>query len=480
MDEFGTIADFDQLLKEAHLRNIKVIMDLVVNHTSINHPWFIESRQSKDNPYRDFYIWKEGKNNQPPNELESVFEGSAWEYDSKTQMYFLHLYTNIQPDLNWENEMVRQEIYKMMTWWFEKGIDGFRMDVINQISKDFPLMEQYRKGQDDLGKVISNGPRVHEFLKEMNKEVLSKYNAMTVGETASVTTKHAIRYAGFDENELSMIFQFEHMSLDKGDMSKLEVVRPNLIQLKKILSHWQTELYNKAWNSLFLENHDRPRSVSKYGDDSTPLYHEKSAKMLAAMYMMMQGTPYIYQGQELGMSNIYFKSIEQYDDVDTKNKYLKWKDQYPHDAIIHYFAKRSRDNSRTPMQWDNTQNAGFSTAKPWLEVNPNYQTINANDQINHPNSIFNFYRELIQIRKQYSLITTGTYTLLLEDDPQIFAYLRKEQHQNILVICNYEKEEYELNSDFIPSHAKLLLKNYDDDLNTHLRAYETKIYYYED
>lgn len=476
LSDFGTMEDFDELLKQAHSRDIKIIMDLVVNHTSIEHQWFIESQKSKDNPYRDYYIWKEGKDNKEPNELESVFEGSAWQYDPQTNMYFLHLYTDKQPDLNWENEKVRQEVYDLMTWWFEKGIDGFRMDVINQISKDYPLMDQYKKGKDNLGKTISNGPRVHEFLKEMNAKVLSKYNPMTVGETGSVTVEDAKKYAGFNENELSMIFQFEHMSLDKGDMSKLEVIRPDLGQLRTILSRWQTELYGKAWNSLFFENHDRPRSVSKYGDDSTAFYREKSAKMLATMYLMMQGTPYIYQGQELGMTNIYFTSIDQYDDVDTINKYNKWKDIYTNEQIMHYFGKRSRDNARTPMQWDDSYNAGFTSGTPWLEINPNYKEINAKQQVNDPDSIFNYYVKMIEIRKQYPTIIHGTYELLLENHPQVFSYLRQYNNQKILVICNYFKDEITLDKDFISNNATLLAGNYHDDLKETLRAYEAKVY----
>lgn len=476
LSDFGTMEDFDELLKQAHSRDIKIIMDLVVNHTSIEHQWFIESQKSKDNPYRDYYIWKEGKDNKEPNELESVFEGSAWQYDPQTNMYFLHLYTDKQPDLNWENEKVRQEVYDLMTWWFEKGIDGFRMDVINQISKDYPLMDQYKKGKDNLGKTISNGPRVHEFLKEMNAKVLSKYNPMTVGETGSVTVEDAKKYAGFNENELSMIFQFEHMSLDKGDMSKLEVIRPDLSQLRTILSRWQTELYGKAWNSLFFENHDRPRSVSKYGDDSTAFYREKSAKMLATMYLMMQGTPYIYQGQELGMTNIYFTSIDQYDDVDTINKYNKWKDIYTNEQIMHYFGKRSRDNARTPMQWDDSYNAGFTSGTPWLEINPNYKEINAKQQVNDPDSIFNYYVKMIEIRKQYPTIIHGTYELLLENHPQVFSYLRQYNNQKILVICNYFKDEITLDKDFISNNATLLAGNYHDDLKETLRAYEAKVY----
>ena len=333
MADYGTMADFEELLTQAHQRDMKIIMDLVVNHTSDKHPWFIESRKSKDNPYRDYYLWQDGQNGKAPNGLESVFEGSAWQYDENTDMYYLHLYTPQQPDLNWENPKVRNEIFEMMTRWFERGIDGFRMDVINQIAKNWDLIDRYQPNKDVLVETISNQYPIHEYLKEMNRKVLSQYDVMTVGETGGVTTALAKEYAGFGKEELDMVFSFEHMSLDKGNMSKLEVIRAPLKPLREVLTRWQTELHGVAWNSLFFENHDRPRAVSKYGDDTTSFNHEKSAKMLAVLLYLMEGTPYIYQGQEIGMKNAYFDCIEDYDDVDTKNKYEKWKDQFDLDIL---------------------------------------------------------------------------------------------------------------------------------------------------
>lgn len=475
MADYGTMADFEELLTQAHQRDMKIIMDLVVNHTSDKHPWFIESRKSKDNPYRDYYLWQDGKDGKAPNELESVFEGSAWQYDENTDMYYLHLYTPQQPDLNWENPKVRSEIFEMMTRWFERGIDGFRMDVINQIAKNWDLIDQYQPNKDVLVETISNQYPVHEYLKEMNRKVLSQYDVMTVGETGGVTTALAKEYAGFGKEELDMVFSFEHMSLDKGDMSKLEVIRAPLKPLREVLTRWQTELHGVAWNSLFFENHDRPRSVSKYGDDTTSFNHEKSAKMLAVLLYLMEGTPYIYQGQEIGMKNAYFDCIEDYDDVDTKNKYEKWKDQFDLDTILHYFGKRSRDNARTPMPWNDGANAGFTTGKPWLKLAHHYQTINVQNNLDDENSIYHFYQKVLKLRKEYDVLIEGKYELLLEDDEHIFSYQRVDSQQKVIVICNYDNVKTGFDIDLIKG-ANLVLSNYEDDQDTLLRPYEAKVY----
>lgn len=478
MKDFGTMEDFDYLLEEAHKRGIRIIMDLVVNHTSDEHKWFVESRKSKDNPYRDYYIWKEGKDGKEPNELESCFEGSAWKYDKETDMYYLHYYTEKQVDLNWENPNMRQDVYKFMHWWFKKGIDGFRMDVINQIAKDFDLLDQYKKG-DHRDDFISNRPKVHEYLQEMNREVLSHYDIMTVGETGGVTIEDAKKYAGFDTNELSMIFQFEHMSLDKGDMNKLEVIRPELSKLRSVLSKWQTELYGIAWNSLYFENHDRPRTVSKYGDDSTPLYWEKSAKMLATLLLMMQGTPYIYQGQEIGMKNAYFQSMSQYRDVETINKYNQWKNRFDEETLIHYFGKRSRDNTRTPMQWTSEKYGGFSDVKPWIDLPQGHEEISVEKQLYDKNSILQYYKKLIRMRKEYKdVIVYGTYKLLLEEDRHLFCYERENHDQKLLIVCNYTKEEVKLPTELLENTEVLLLSNYNDQVSneTLLKSYESRIY----
>lgn len=474
MAEFGTMSDFEELLTKAHEKGLRIIMDLVVNHTSIEHPWFIESRKSKDNPYRDYYIWRDPVDGHEPNQLESLFEGPAWEYDETTDSYYLHLYAKQQPDLNWENPKVKEAVFQLMERWFDRGIDGFRMDVINQISKDYELFDQYVPGKDDLGRTISNGPKAHVYLQEMNKRVLSKYDVMTVGETGSVTTEDAKKYTGFDRHELNMLFSFEHMSLDKGDMSRLEVIRVPLGQLRAILSKWQNELHGIAWNSLFYENHDRPRLVSKYGDDTTPFYLEKSAKMSAVLMYMMEGTPYIYQGQEIGMKNPYYQSMEDYRDVHTINRYNLWKDQFDLPTLLHFFGKRSRDNARSPMQWDDTENAGFTTGKPWIKVADSYKEINVKQALADENSIYHFYQKLLKTRKQYDVLLYGKYELILENDPNIYAYYRKLDDETVLVICNFNKEEIAM-PDVDLSHAKLILSNYEDQSDT-LRAYEARVY----
>lgn len=459
--DFGTMEDFDRLLEEAHKRDIKIVMDLVVNHTSDEHQWFIESRQSQDNPYRDYYIWKEGKNNQEPNNWASVFSGSAWQYDEQTDMYYLHLYSSKQPDLNWENEAVREEIYQMMRWWLDKGIDGFRMDVINKISKVqtfedvLPQTDQYMRPS----KYVSNGPRIHEFLKEMNQKALSSYDVMTVGEITACSIEQAKQYTGDYENELSMLFQFEHMDVDLGEYGKWTPIPLDLVKLKKVLTKWQYGLADYGWNSLFWDNHDQPRAVSRFGNINQ--YWADSAKMLATALHFLKGTPYIYQGEELGMTNYPFQSLEDCQDVEVFNAYkelVEEKKVLTHEQMMKGICANSRDNARTPMQWNDEENAGFTKGIPWIKVNPNYQTINAKSQINNPDSIYSYYKKLIQLRHQMPIIVYGKYTLLEEEHPDLYIYTREYQDKKLLIITNFSKHEYdyELNE---YSDGKLLISN---------------------
>lgn len=443
MDEFGTMEDFDEMLKEAHARNIRIVMDLVVNHTSDEHQWFVESRKSKENKYRDYYIWRDGKDaSTPPNNWGACFGGSAWEYDSTTKMYYLHLFSKKQPDLNWDNPEVRNEVFDMMTWWCEKGIDGFRMDVISMISKTKEMPDGEVHGlYGDFGPYCIHGPNVHKYLQEMNQKVLSKYDIMTVGETAGVTPEQAVKYAGEDTNELNMVFQFEHVESD-GKYGKWTDEKFPLTSLKEIMSRWQTQLYGKAWNSLFWDNHDQPRAVSRFGNDS-PKYREVSAKMLATCLHMMQGTPYIYQGEELGMTNYPFQNMQEFRDIESINAYQEWCESghLTHDAFWPCLVFKSRDNARTPMQWDTAAHAGFTAAEPWIAVNPNYTEINAKAQTADPDSVFHYYKKLITLRKQLPIIVYGSYELLLKDHEQIFAYTRTLDQEKLLVVCNFSDTE---------------------------------------
>lgn len=461
MNEFGTMEDFDEMLKEAHARNIRIVMDLVVNHTSDEHKWFIESRKSKENKYRDYYIWREGKSSDiPPNNWGSCFGGSAWEYDKDTEMYYLHLFSKKQPDLNWDNPNVRKEVFDMMTWWCDKGIDGFRMDVISMISKTKEMPDGDIHGlYGDFAPYCVHGPNVHKYLKEMNEQVLSKYDIMTVGETSGVTPEQAKLYAGEDSNELNMVFQFEHVESD-GKYGKWTDQKLPLTDLKEIMSRWQTELYDKAWNSLFWDNHDQPRAVSRFGNDD-PKYWEASAKMLATCLHMMQGTPYIYQGEELGMTNYPFQNPQEFRDIESIHAYEEWCEsgRLSHDIFWPCLIFKSRDNARTPMQWDDTTYAGFSAATPWIAVNPNYTTINAKSQTSNPNSVFHYYKKLISLRKQYPVIVYGKYELLLKNDKQLFVYTRTMQNTKILVVCNFTKNN---TSFMIPeefANAECLISN---------------------
>ena len=469
MDEFGTMEDFDRMLATAHEKGIKIMMDLVVNHTSDEHKWFIESRKSTDNPYRDYYIWRPAKEDGSlPNNWGSCFSGPAWEYDKTTDMYFLHLFSKKQPDLNWDNPVVRQEVFDMMNWWLEKGVDGFRMDVISLISKEQPELPDKEPGINGYAtfNVSANGPHVHEYLQEMRQKALNNADTITVGECSGVTLKEAKKYARSDEKELNMVFQFEHMDVDSDEKAgKWTTRKMDLRDLKKILTRWQKGLQDIAWNSLYWENHDQPRSVSRFGNDSDK-YREISAKMLATCIHMMQGTPYVYQGEELGMTNCPFNTLENFGDLESINAFHELTEQgkMTEEEMMAAIGYKGRDNARTPMQWDDSANAGFSgaDATPWIMVNPNYTKINAKDQVSREDSVFKYYQKLIKLRHESDLIVYGTYDLILDDDKDIYAYIRTLGDEKLIVYCNFSENtrEVELPEEF--TDGKILISNYND------------------
>lgn len=477
--DYGTMEDYEELLAEAHKRGIKILMDLVVNHTSDEHNWFIESRKSKDNPYRDYYIWKDPVNGKEPNNWGGVFGGSAWEYDAQTQMYYLHLFSKKQPDLNWENKAVRNNIYEMMCWWCEKGIDGFRMDVISMISKE----QSYPDGEihggssyADFGPFVCNGPRVHEYLQEMNREVLSKYNLLTVGETAGVTIEEAKKYANLDGTELGMVFQFEHVDLTVGEFGKWTDERFCLKDLREVLNKWQTELEGKAWNSLYWSNHDQPRAVSRFGNDG-PMYRKLSAKMLATCLHMMKGTPYIYQGEEIGMTNAYFEKIEEYRDIESIHAFEDAMERniMAEEDMISALKAISRDNARTPMQWNRSRHAGFTTGTPWIGINQNYLQINAEDALQDADSIFYYYQKLIALRKQYNIVVDGIFYGLLEDDDKIYAYERILGNQKLVVGCNFTDKKVDCTLFDNAEEGEELISNYKHHKKGILKPYEARV-----
>ncbi|WP_163538744.1 alpha-glucosidase [Gracilibacillus sp. YIM 98692] len=484
MDEFGTMDDWDELLEGLHSRGMKLMMDLVVNHSSDEHKWFIESRKSKDNPYRDYYIWRPGKDGIEPNNWTSIFSGSAWEYDEITDEYYLHLFSKKQPDLNWENPTLRQEIYDMMTWWLDKGIDGFRMDVINLISKAEGLPSAPGgKRYDWGGDFFMNGPRVHEYLQEMNREVLSKYDTITVGECPGASTEDAKKYANKEGTELNMIFTFEHMDIDSGPEGKWDLKPWQLSDLKDVMTKWQKGLEDDGWNSLYLNNHDQPRVVSRFGNDTE--YRVESAKMLGTFLHMMQGTPYIYQGEEIGMTNVRFDSLDDYNDIEIHNMYREKviEGNEGHDKVMESIYVKGRDNARTPMQWDDSKNAGFTTGTPWLKVNPNYKEINAKSAVENPDSIFSYYQKLIKLRKEHDIIVYGTYDLIDEENEQIYAYTRTLGDKTLVVICNFteNKTEFELPTNINYHSNHLLISNYNredskDISSIELKPYEALVY----
>ncbi|NLG82589.1 MAG: alpha-glucosidase [Bacilli bacterium] len=458
---FGTLHDMDTLITEANKRGIKIVMDLVVNHTSSEHPWFIESRKSKDNPYRDYYIWRK-----EPNGLRSVFGGSAWTYDEGTKEYYCHNFAKGQPDLNWENPRVREEIYQMMNWWLDRGIGGFRMDVIDYIGKDIDK------------EIITNGPKLHEYLQEMNRKTFGYRDVLTVGETWSATPEIAELYSDPSRNELSMIFQFEHMTIDWGKWGKWTPKPLDFVKLKKILSKWQTQI-NKGWNSLFWNNHDLPRIISRWGNDQE--YRVECAKMFAIVLHLLKGTPYIYQGEEIGMTNIKLEKLEDYQDVEIHGCYKDFvleRKVLSNEDFMQGVYKMGRDNARTPMQWNKSPNAGFTTGKPWLTINPNYPVINVETALSDKNSVFYTYKKLIDLRKNsdYSdTIIYGDYELLLENDKNLFVYRRYDDNYNLLVIANFTEEHVPIKVKY--NAEKLLISNYPDftPQQHFLRPYETVV-----
>ncbi|WP_066072625.1 glycoside hydrolase family 13 protein [Neobacillus soli] len=481
MNEFGTMADFDQMLAELHKRDMKLVMDLVVNHTSDEHEWFVQSKKSTDNPYRDYYFWRKGKDGKEPNNWGSVFSGPAWTYDETTNEYYLHLFSKKQPDLNWENPTLREEIYRMMKYWLDKGIDGFRMDVINMISKQEDLPDaELSDGQvySDGGRYYMNGPRIHEFLQEMNQEVLSKYPIMSVGEMPGATTEDAVLYTDPDRNEVNMIFTFEHMDLDSAPGGKWNLKPLDLVDLKENLTKWQTGLHNKGWNSLYWNNHDQPRIVSRFGNDQE--YRVESAKMLATCLHFMQGTPYIYQGEEIGMTNVKFDSLGDYRDIETINMNIERKALgYTHEEIMASIYVKGRDNARTPMQWDHSEHGGFTTGEtPWIKVNPRFKEINVKTALEDPQSIFYFYQKLIALRKEMDIIIEGDFQLLLKGHPKLFAYERRWKDETLLVVCNFSGDEVAVEDEELRTKLaeyNAVLSNYEGGGQSILRPYESMV-----
>ena len=479
---FGSNEDMEELINKAHDRDIKIVLDLVVNHTSDEHAWFVESRKSKDNEYSDYYIWKDPKEDgSEPNNWGSSFCGSAWEYCEERGQYYLHFYSKKQPDLNWENPEVRQEVYDLMKFWMEKGADGWRMDVIASISKDqnYPDYPEEDGRKYYTGKYHSNGPRLHEFIHEMNREVLSKYDCMTVGEAPGSTPEVARLFTDPTREELNMIFTFEHMNIDRilGSVNRKWALKPfDLRDLKRVMSEWQTKLYGRGWNALYFENHDQPRVISRWGNDT--VYREKCAKAYATILHGMQGTPYIYQGEEIGMTNVHF-DLDEYEDIEVRNAYkelvLNGK-TISEDDFKKAVWNKSRDNARTPMQWDDSDNAGFTTGKPWFGVSDRYKEINVKQALADKDSIFYYYKKLIELRHKESLLTEGNYQLLLPEDEKIFAYLRNTENETWLIVANMS-EDTALTDElkpFVNDKQDIMIGNYDRaNLDEALRPYES-------
>lgn len=461
---FGSLDDMEELINEAKKHKIRIMMDLVLNHSSNEHRWFKEAKKSKDNPYHDYYIWRDGEEGMPPSDMKAVFGGSAWEYVPEIGQYYFHQFLPEQPDLNWENPKVRSAIYDMILWWMDKGVGGFRMDVIDQIAKEPDK------------RITINGPRLQEYFKELSKETFQKGDLITVGEAWGADTERAKLYSNPDGSEFSMVFQFEHIGLDqKEGGEKWDLAPLPFKKLKKIMAHWQNELYNCGWNSLFWDNHDLPRIVSRWGNDRE--YRVESAKMLAILLHGMQGTPYIYQGEELGMTNVQY-DIEDYKDCEIINMYHERLEKgYSEDEIMKSIYAKGRDNARTPMQWDDTENAGFTTGTPWIKVNDNYDKINARSQVDDPDSIFSCYRKLVQLRKDYPVFVDGKFTLLLEDDENIFAYSRKNEEKTMIVVCNFFDKEIPMPLAKECGDMEVLISNYKDtsDMSV-LRPYEARMY----
>ncbi|MGB1901973.1 MAG: alpha-glucosidase [Flavobacteriaceae bacterium] len=474
-DEFGGDSAFEVLLDGIHQRGMRLIMDLVANHSSDEHYWFQEARKSRDNSYHDYYYWKAGNPKSPPNNWQSVFNGSVWEWNDATQEYYLHLYTKKQPDLNWENPKVRQEIYAIIAYWLDKGVDGFRMDVISLISKrlDFKSTPKDMAFIDVMEQYYANGPRVHSFLKEMNQKVLSHYDIVTVGEGPGVNLEHGPRYVSASEKELNMVFHFDHMTMDFGPEGKYDPIPVDWIRFKEIFRQWDTANSSDGWNSIFLGNHDFSRIVSRFGNDT--IHRVASAKLFATLLMTMRGTPYIYQGDEIGMTNIEHPCIDAYDDVETRNAWTAANDAGNNmDQFLKAIHRQSRDNARTPMQWDSSPNAGFSNAKPWLAVNPNYSKINVAKAEKDPLSILHYYRKMIAFRKAHPTLIYGSFTDLAPNHPQLYTYERKDAIYRFLIVHNLGNTELEWsreNSDYI-----FCLGNYAKQTKNKLQAWESRIY----
>lgn len=464
---FGTLGDMEELIKEAGKRNIRIIMDLVLNHSSDEHYWFQEAKKDRENPYHDYYIWRDGVEGVLPNDMKAAFGGSAWEWVPEVQQYYFHQFSVKQPDLNWENPKVRQEIYDMINWWIGKGVGGFRLDVIDQIAKEPDK------------KITNNGPHLHEFLRELSKETFQKADLVTVGEAWGATTELAKLYSNPDGSELSMVFQFEHICLDQIEgKEKWDLAPLPFLKLKEVFARWQRELHGKGWNSLFWNNHDLPRIVSRWGNDGK--YRIESAKMLAILLHGMQGTPYIYQGEELGMTNAAYE-IEEYRDIETLNLYKERLERgYKKEDIMDSIHAKSRDNARTPMQWNDGENAGFTDGSPWMRINPNYKEINASQQIEDEDSIFSCYKELIRLRKNHTVFIDGDFRMLLKDNENIFAYAREDVGSRLLVICNFYDKTVSCLLDEAELSGKLLISNYKDaDRTMILRPYEARMYLQE-
>ena len=461
---FGTLEDMDRLISEAKTHHIRIIMDLVLNHTSDEHRWFQEAKKSKDNPYHDYYVWRDAQDGQLPNDMQSVFGGPAWEYVEEVDQYYFHQFSVKQPDLNWDNEAVRHELYDMINWWIDRGVGGFRLDVIDQIAK-----------VPDL-KITNNGPKLHDYIRELNENTFGKGEFITVGEAWGANIDNAKLYSNPDGSEFSMVFQFEHIGLDQQEgKEKWDLAPLPFIKLKQVLTKWQEALDGSGWNSLFWDNHDLPRIVSRWGNDQA--YRKKSAKMLAVVLHGMQGTPYIYQGEELGMTNVQYP-IEDYEDLETLNMYHERKKQgYQEEGIMRSIHAKSRDNARTPMQWDASDNAGFTTGTPWLKVNPNYIEINAKDNLEDPDSVFACYQKLIALRKSYPVFVDGHFHLLLEEDENFFAYMREDENSELLVVANFFDQQVNLPLELDLQDYTILYQNYKDTSGNLYRPYEARIYY---
>jgi len=482
---YGTMDDFDEMLQKAHVLGLKIVMDLVVNHTSDKNKWFEESKKSKDNPYRDYYVWRDPVDGHAPNNWGSYFNGPAWKFDDTTGQYYLHLFADGQPDLNWENPKVRDEVWDVMRFWLDKGVDGFRMDVINLISKPAGLPDGPQAPNEryaNVAKVVADGPRLNEFLQEMNTKVLSKYDVMTVGEMPDSTPEDAIKYTGLDSHELNMVFQFDHVNLSSNPderLTKWNDTPVKLVELKQSLSKWETALDGKGWNSLYWNNHDQPRTVSRFATDD-PEYRVRAAKMLGTTLHMMQGTPYVYEGEELGMTNVHYTKLSQYEDLESLNAYKEYVEDekiVDKDTMLKYLSYMSRDNARTPMQWDESKNAGFTSGTPWFGLNPNYPEINAKDNLADKDSVFYYYKKLIDLRHNNDIIVYGDYELLDPNDDEVFAYKRHYNNETLLVISNFTNKE--IVRDYNQNNGKLLISNYENDEGTKLRAYESKVYLFK-